>query len=373
MEVTSGPASCCTVDDEARRPRVAYTLEQCWHRVPGGMATAAIEVARAMPPDAAELIGVAGRHARPAPAAYTPPITVRTLPIGRPWLYESWLRAGWPKVEGATGPVDVVHATGLVPAACLAPLVVTVHDLAFLHTPEHFTRHGSRMMLRSLGVIRRRAALVLCSSTATMEDCAANGIDAARLRYVPLGTSAAETADDDAERVRAQYSLPDHFVLFVGTIEPRKNLRRLHAAVGQLGNVPLVVAGSEGWGDARPDAAGAQVRFLGFVPPGDLPGLYKAATVFAYPSEREGFGLPVLEAMAQGTPVVTSAGTSTEEVAGGAAVLVAPTDIESIAAGLAEAQRRSRELGDAGRVRAREMTWAATAKATAAVYREASA
>ena len=117
----------------------------------------------------------------------------------------------------------------------------------------------------------------------------------------------------------------------------------------------------------------ADVRFLGFVAAADLPALYAAATVFAYPSESEGFGLPVAEAMAQGTPVVTSAGTSTEEVAGGAAVLVDPFDIDAIAAGLDEAQRRAGELSVAGRARAAELTWDAAAERTLDVYRDVGA
>lgn len=353
--------------------RVAYTFEQCWHPVPGGMATAAIEVAKELVASGnVELIGVAGRHARPAPAAFQPPVAVRTLPVARPWLYESWLRFAWPKVEGATGVVDIVHATGLVPAACDAPLVVTVHDLAFMHAPDQFSRHGVRVMTRSLDVIRRRAAVVLCSSQATVADCLAHGIGEDRLRLVPLGTSATAVDDGEARRVREAYHLPDDFVLFVGTIEPRKNLRRLAAAVGRAGNRPLVVAGSDGWGDARPDE-GANVTFVGFVPPADLAGMYRAASVFAYPSEREGFGLPVLDAMVQGTPVVTSSGTSTEEVAGGAAVLVDPYDVESIADGLVTADARRDELSELGRRRAAGMTWRSTATLTLAAYEDVSA
>ena len=134
-------------------------------------------------------------------------------------------------------------------------------------------------------------------------------------------------------------------MLFVGTLEPRKNLAPSGAAVARLDDpLPLVVAGADGWGDAAAGDAG-DVRFLGFVPAADLPALYAAATVFGYPSESEGFGLPVLEAMAQGTPVVTSAGTSTEEVAGGAAVLVDPLDVDAIAGGIDDGRAARRRAG----------------------------
>ena len=360
-----------TADDRRSQPlRVAYTLEQCWHPVPGGTATAALAVAGKLLDDPSiELVPVAGRHARLPRPEYRPTFAVRALPVARPLLYELWLRARWPKVEGATGPVDVAHATGLVPCASLAPMVVTVHDLAFLHSPQHFSRHGARLMRRSLDVIRRRARFVLCSSEATMSDCETAGIDVDRLRHVPLGIDVRPVPGDAADRL-ARYDLPERFALFVGTLEPRKNLIRLAEAIARRGDLPLIVAGAQGWGKATPPAA-AHVRFIGFVPAADLPSLYAAATVFVYPSEREGFGLPVLEAMAQGTPVVTSATTSTEEVAGGAAVLVDPFCVDSIAAGIGEAVENAGALAGRGRRRAETMTWAATAAATKAVYLEA--
>jgi glycosyltransferase involved in cell wall biosynthesis len=351
--------------------RVAYTLEQLWHDAPGGTAVAALEVARRLVPRGeVTLLGVAARHRRPPAAPWRPPIPVAQLPLPRPLLYESWLRARRPAVERATGPVDVAHATGLVPCPTAAPLVVTVHDVAFLHDPAKFTRQGVRVMRRSLSVIRDAATLVVTSSEASRGDLEAVGIDAARLRVIPLGVDATPAAAADVDRVRRDYDLPDRFVLFVGTLEPRKNLRRLAAAVDGLDEaLPLVVAGPDGWGPADVAFRG-DARFLGFVPREQLPGLYAAATVFAYPSEIEGFGLPVAEAMAQGTPVVTSAGTATEEVAAGAAVLVDPFDVDSITWGLEEAQRRGDELAAAGRRRAGELTWDAAAQRTLDAYRD---
>ena len=158
------------------------------------------------------------------------------------------------------------------------------------------------------------------------------GLVADRLRHVPLGVDIVEVGEADVDRVRRRYRLPAEFILFVGTLEPRKNLRRLVEAVERVGDLPLVVVGMNGWGD-QSALDGPDTLLVGFVPDDDLAPLYAAARVFAYPSEREGFGLPVLEAMAQGTPVVTSRGTSTEEVAGGAAVLVDPFDVDSIADG----------------------------------------
>lgn len=351
--------------------RVAYTLEQCWHRVPGGTGVAALRTAEAMDGmDGVELIGVAGKHAEPPHAEWTPTIPWKQLPIASPWLYESWLHLKWPRPETVTGPVDVVHATTLIPCPTDKPLVVTLHDLAFLHNPENFTRHGIRVFNRSLTLIKRWADLVLCCSQATMDDCVTAGIASDRLRHVPLGVEFEQASPLDIDRVRAEYRLPERYLLFVGTVEPRKNLRRLAQAVARLEEpLPLIVAGAEGWGDANV-GLGDNVRFLGFVPKTDLWALYAGAHVFCYPSVHEGFGLPVLEAMAQGTPVVTSGDTATQEAADGAAVLVDPNDIDDIARGITEAGVRRAELSTKGRHRVAQATWHNTAELTLAAYGE---
>ncbi len=116
--------------------RVAYTLEQCWHRVPGGTGVAALRTAEAlMAHHDVELIGVAGVHRRPPLDPWVPSIPIAHLPIAGGWMYETWLRLQWPKLEWATGKVDIAHATTLIPCPTDAQLVVTLHDLAFVHTP----------------------------------------------------------------------------------------------------------------------------------------------------------------------------------------------------------------------------------------------
>lgn len=354
--------------------RVALTLEQCWHRVPGGTAVAALRLVDALTASGdIDAVGVAAWHRSPPPDDFVPSVAVRHLPLPRAALYEAWHALRRPQVERATGPVDVVHATTIIVPPRTVPLVVTVHDLAFLHDPGAFTRRGVRFFHRGLDLVRREADRVLCSSMATLEDCVAQGLARDRLRLVPLGVAVAPASPDAVVAVRARYGLGAPYLLFAGTLEPRKNLRRLVEAFGHLdGAHELVLAGPVGWGDGAPEVADG-VRPVGVVSDADLRALYAGADAFVYPSLREGFGLPVLEAMAQGAPVVTSRGTSTEEVAGGAAVLVDPLDVADIARGIVEALDRRSELVLLGRKRAAAATWTRTAELTIAAYREVTA
>ena len=353
--------------------RVAYTLEQCWHRVPGGTAIAALEIARAMPnvrPDV-ELLGVSGRHGDDPSVDFDLSIDVAGLSVKGPLLYETSLRLRWPKVETVWPDLDVLHSTSIIPFASGRPQVVTVHDLAFLRHPEFFTRRGNAVFRRSLRAVRKRADRVIVSSQATFDDCVVAGIDKERLRLVPLGVRIVEPSPEESLRTLSALGVPTSYILFVGTIEPRKNLARLIEAVTSDATLPpLVVAGASGWGDSVGTLVADRVRFVGHVDDATLRVLYRSAMAFVYPSLWEGFGLPILEAMAQSTPVVTSAGTSTEEVAGGAAVLVDPTKTSSIVSGIAEVLRRRDEWAARSHARAREMTWDAAARSTAAVYDE---
>ncbi|MCU1351513.1 MAG: glycosyl transferase, group 1 [Acidimicrobiales bacterium] len=361
------------------RRRVAVTLEQLWHRVPGGTATAAIGMVRALAARGdLELVGVAARHGAPPPAAFAAPTRVEHLPLPRPALYEAWHALRWPPVQMATGPVDVVHATAVAMPPKRSPLVITIHDLAFLTDVSHATRHGHRFFRRGTELARRDADLVLCSSRATVADCVAAGFRPERLRHVPLGHTSVPASEADVARVRRVHALLRPYVLFVGTVEPRKNLGAVLDAFADLGDVDvdLVLVGPEGWNedlDARLQALGPRARRLGFVPNDDLPGLYAGAAVFCYPSLQEGFGLPILEAMAQGTPVVTSLGTSTAEVAADAGVLVDPRDPAAITAALRSVlddPQRAADLRARGLVRAATCTWERTAELVAAAYAE---
>ncbi|TSA52083.1 MAG: glycosyltransferase family 1 protein [Actinobacteria bacterium] len=352
--------------------RVAYTLEQCWHRVPGGTAVAALEVARAMTHVRrdVELVGVSGKHLEDPALNFDLSIDVAGLRVSGALLYEMSLRFNQPRVERTMTDIDLVHCTTIIPFATRRKMVATVHDLAFLHHPEFFTRRGNDVFRRSLKVLKKRADVLLCSSQATVDDCLSEGFARDRVRLVTLGVRSEPASQDHIAQVRKKYGLPTEYLLFVGTLEPRKNLARLVSALSKRTDLPpLVIAGASGWGDIDVPQH-ANVQFVGFVDDHYLAALYAGASVMCYPSLWEGFGLPILEAMAQGTPVVTSIGTSTQEVAGGAAVLVDPLLEDSIGAGIDEALRTADQLRRLGRERALQATWDKTAIATAHIYDE---
>lgn len=359
--------------------RVAITLEQSWHRVPGGTAVAALETARALRGEPEmELVGVAAFHRKAPPEPWIPPLEVFHLPLVRPLLYESWHRLRRPKVQLACGPVDAIHATTLAIPPRSAPLVVTVHDLAFVHDRSHFTPRGLRFFERGMELAIRDGDVFLCSSEATLRDCVAQGFPENKLRHVPLGVSGEPCDPATVDAVKQRLGLDKPYVLWVGTIEPRKNLGNLLRAFESLDKAhELVLVGPQGWNeDLEPVVAALKdrVKVLGFVAKSDLDGIYAGAEVFCFPSIREGFGFPVLEAMLQGTPVVTSHGTSTEELGQGAAVLVDPIDVRSIAEGIEKVlgdRAFAEELIAAGRDRAATYTWERTAHLTAQAYREA--
>ncbi|MEE2767931.1 MAG: glycosyltransferase family 1 protein [Actinomycetota bacterium] len=356
--------------------RIAYLLEQCWHPVPGGTAVAAVGLARALASRSdIRLHGVAARHGAPPSGDLQPPVPVVHSRLPRSVLYEAWHRLGWPKVDRLTGRPDLVHASGGPVPATSSPLVATVHDLSWRHRRDWTTRRGRRLAEAWLDDARR-ADRVVCPSEATRRDLVSAGFDEDRLRIVPLGVEPSELDPDRAAALRAEWDLNGPFVLWVGTVEPRKNLSGLVEAMLHLPDVPLVVVGPTGW-KADPEAVlqplGKRARLIGPVDEVDKQAWYAAADVFCYPSFLEGFGLPVAEAMARGTPVVTAAGTATEEVAAGAGLVVDPGDSEAIAGAVAsvlEDQGLAARLTEAGTRRVAELTWQAAAQATTEIYQE---
>jgi glycosyltransferase involved in cell wall biosynthesis len=273
----------------------------------------------------------------------------------------AWYPAGLGRRARKAG-VDVLHCpTYRGPFRAPAPLVVTVHDLAVFRHPEAFNRWSrsySRVAVPRVLAAARRVIAVSEFTRRELRDVLA--VPGEKIRVVPNAVGPEFEPGGPASG--------GEYVLTVGTLEPRKNLVRLAEATRRAG-VELRVVGPRGWGGV--EVSGNGVSWLGEVPDSRLVELYRGAACVAYPSLYEGFGMPVLEAMACGAPVVTSEGGATEEVAGGAAVLVDPLDPASIAAGLEEASGRRDELRSLGLERARSFDWVETAAATAAVYREA--
>lgn len=355
------------------------TVEQCWQRVPGGSGTYIRELVReytAMP--ALAVTGLIAWHRlaraseRPGPAAELE-LPLRRLPLPRPALYEAWQRARMPRSGKGQ---DVVHATTWAIPGHKTPLVVTVHDLAFLHDPGHFTPRGVAFFNRGLEITRVEATAVIVPSAATGADCIEAGIEEGRIHVVPHGVRTPVTTPEQLAEFRERFDLRRPYVLWAGTREPRKNLPTLVSAFAQLlgagADMDLVLVGPDGWGPERSRLTGAEgnrVRLLGRLSGGDLAAAYAGAHVFCYPSLREGYGLPVSEAMAHGVPVVTSSGTATEEVAGGAAVLVDPHDEADVARGLIDACDPARQgvLRHASTQRAASLSWADCARSTAGV------
>jgi glycosyltransferase involved in cell wall biosynthesis len=253
--------------------------------------------------------------------------------------------------------LDVLHCTTFRgPLRSSVPTVVTVHDLAILRAPEAFPRwhrlYGRAGLER---VLKAADSIVAVSEFTRGEVTALVDVPAERVHVVPNGVDAFFTP----EGLRAE----GDYVLAVATLEPRKNLGRAVDAAREAG-IELRVVGARGWGGV--DVPG----WVGEVPDAELAALYRGARCVVYPSLYEGFGLPVLEAMACGTPVVTSQSTAMEEVAGTAAVLVDPLDVSAIAAGIHEAKSRRDELVPKGLSRAREFTWDRAADAVVEIWRE---
>jgi glycosyltransferase involved in cell wall biosynthesis len=291
-------------------------------------------------------------------------IAVSTRSFGDKGRLSTLARDGvwYPFLLGREGAADVLHCpTYRGPLRSRVPLVVTVHDLAVLRHPEAFNRWTRTYSPRVVPRVLRAAQRVIAVSQFTRRELVELlEVPEDKIRVVPNAVGDDFTREGPAEA--------GDYVLAVGTLEPRKNLGRLVEAVGRTDR-ELRVVGARGWGGV--EVRGNGVRWLGEVDDAELARLYRGAACLAYPSLYEGFGIPILEAMACGAPVVTTRGTAMEEVADGAAILVDALDPAEIAAGIERAATERDALIVRGLERARAFRWDAVAAATVEVYREA--
>lgn len=328
---------------------------------------------------------------RDSPPEKIPPLpanfTVKQLPLPEKWLTILWHRLNLPlAIDRWAGPFDLFHAPDFVlPPLHRTPGLLTVHDLSFLKHPQGAVPKLRRWLMRVVpqGVSRARHILAdSCSTRADLADWL--NVPADKITVIGAGVESRFQPITDAQKqaaVRTKYQLPPEFVLALGTLEPRKNFTGVIEAFNEIqAGIPdlhLVIAGGKGWlyesifEAAANSPARDKIHFIGFVADEDLPTLYSLAHIFAYPSFYEGFGIPVLEAMACGTPVVTANNSSLPEVAGQAALLANADNTAELGAAIRRLATRPdlhRQYRQLGLSRAAQFTWEEAAHKLVTVY-----
>ncbi len=342
-----------------------------------------------------ERLTLLGQPDHPLPLPASPAVQVYPLAVSPFSLAQQWAVPGLLRRLGA----DLYHSPYyLMPYRPGVRTVLTVYDVIPLRHPEHSSARARLLFRLTTALALRSAAQVIAISEAAQQDFVADfRVSADRIRAIPLAADPAfrPQSPEVIQEVRRRYDLPDRFVLYLGSNKPHKNLVRLVQAwldVGrrlQVAGCRLVIAGAwnprypearmlaEQANNLRPSTFNLQtILWLGRVPEADLPALYAAAAAFVFPSLYEGFGLPVLEAMACGAPVICSAVSSLPETAGDAALLVDPTDVNALAAALTRVliePSLAADLRARGFAQAARFTWERTAAETLSIYRQASA
>ncbi len=332
---------------------------------------------------------VAGANTHQLPPVPGPKFFWRATRITPLWFARIWYRARIPlPVETFTGRIQLFHATDftLPPTLPGTRTLLTVHDLSFVRAPETATpvlkAYLDEVVPRSV----RRATHVLADSQATKDDLIEfYGTAPEKISVLLSGVTAnfkPVTDPETRKAVRERYNIQENpYIFSVGTVQPRKNYARLIEALAALGpayaDVHVVIAGGRGWLDdpiyetVQRLGLAERVHFIGFARDEDLPALYTDAACVAYPSLYEGFGFPVLEAMACGTPTMTSDVSSMPEVAGDAALMVDPYDVDAIADALKQLlsdHTLRAELIVRGYQQASQFTWTQSARQLKAIY-----
>ena len=326
--------------------------------------------------------------ARFTPAAWPRPVRIRHLPLPDRYQTIVWHRLRLPlPVDWLTGPLDIFHAPNfLLPPVRRGKTLLTIHDLAFLVKPQFAHPDLQRFLTQVVPRSIAGADHILADSEASRQDALRLfGLDPQRVTVVGAGVEPRfrPRQRSSLSEVKNRYGLAWPFVFSVSTLEPRKNfdgLIRAFAAARRRAGFPhhLVIAGGKGWmyerifAEVEQQQATGFVHFLGYVDDADLPALYNLADLFAFPSHYEGFGLPVLEALACGAPVVCTDTSSLPEIAGDAALLIPTGDetalCDALTSLLTNPAARA-ELAQRGPAQAARWTWDAAARRLLAVYR----
>jgi glycosyltransferase involved in cell wall biosynthesis len=368
--------------------RVGLNVEPLFQRVPTGVGVYALALCRALAETghAGDLVAFHAAHENTPPELEALTVERCSFGLARDRLYDVWMQDRRPPPQLVSGELDVVHSTGpAIPPPGGAALVVTVHDLAPIRFADRYPRRARALYKRAAVITASEAARVICPSRSTALDVEEfYGVERERIRVVPHGVDMADLGVHDAEQLWARRGLSEPYVLWVGTQEQRKNVVAVLDAFARIAprhpRLSLVLHGPNGW---LGDEVGEGVRHRGMhgrtivsegsLPRSELAALYTRASAFVYPSLYEGFGLPVLEAMACGTPVVTSNISALPETAGDAALLVDPLDEEALAEAIEriiEDPTLADDLCRRGQKRAAGFTWADVARKTWAVYEE---
>jgi glycosyltransferase involved in cell wall biosynthesis len=365
---------------------LAFLVDQMFSPAPGGMGTYVREIvpalSRAEP--SLDISLFHSRFGREVPEQWMAGYPSVEVPTSIRTLYPSWALLRRPALPPELASQDLIHSpvpAAVPPAGPHQRLVVTVHDVAFLVHRELFPIQWRTMYRAGLARAVRSADAIITVSRHTAEDLVRRRrIDQQRIHVIPLAASLPHTGSN-VEEALARLKVRTPYVLFVGTLEPRKNIVRLVRAYRRVAarGAPhaLVLAGPMGWkhqqlmNELELEAPG-EIVLTGRTSQADLDALYRGASAFVYPSLYEGFGLPVLEAMARGTPCVVSASSSLPEVAGEAALPVDPRSV----AGLTEAIERvindrelAARLSESGKRRAERFSWDEAARQTLEVYK----
>ncbi len=360
-------------------------------RQPTGVQHYAREITRTLceiKPDDVSISVFAGREGRGKEPSL--PLQTGAVPANGPLRGIVWEQTILKRMAAKVGIDILFNPANVAPLNSPVPSVITIHDLSFLLFPEYFSRLFAFYYRTLIPRIAAQARTLITDSNNTKLDLVNHlNLPAGKIRVAPLGVSPhfrRRITKKELEEVRRRHSLPPRFFLSISSLEPRKNLRRLVGAYSLLppavtDEYALVLAGAGNRIFAKPGLTEAIARLdhgsavvTGYLPAEDLPAVYRMSAALVFPSLYEGFGLPVLEAMAASTPVITSDRSSLPEVAGHAAVLIDPENTEEIAAAMeliATDSGTRTLLAERGKKRAALFTWEKTAKMTLEILREA--